>query len=239
MGGLKVAVLISGRGSNLQALLDACADPAFPARIVLVISNVANAAGLQRAAAAGVPTAVVDHRAFAGRGAFEAALTDALAAAGADLVCCAGFMRVLTPGFVARWHDRLVNIHPSLLPAFPGLDTHARALAAGVRFAGCTVHYVRAEVDAGPIIVQAVVPVLPGDDEAALAARVLAAEHRCYPLALRLIAEGRATVEDGRVRITGTAWADGVATNPAATAGGVPKADELGYTLRPPGPEPA
>ncbi|MGE3932407.1 MAG: phosphoribosylglycinamide formyltransferase [Rhodospirillaceae bacterium] len=214
MGGLKVAVLISGRGSNLQALLDACAVPGFPARIVLVISNVPGAAGLQRAEAAGVPAAVVDHRAFDARETFEAALNQALDAAGAELVCCAGFMRVLTRGFVERWRDRLVNIHPSLLPAYKGLDTHARALADGVRFAGCTVHYVRADVDAGPIVVQAAVPVLPGDDEAALAARVLDAEHRCYPLALRLIAEGRVRLAGERVAIDGATWPEAALVSP-------------------------
>ena len=214
MDGLKVAVLISGRGSNLQALLDACAVPGFPARIVLVISNLPGAAGLQRAEAAGVPAAVVDHRAFAGREAFEAALNQALDAAGTDLVCCAGFMRVLTRGFVDRWRDRLINIHPSLLPAYKGLDTHKRALADGVRFAGCTVHYVRADVDAGPIIVQAAVPVLPGDDEAALAARVLDAEHRCYPLALRLIADGRVRLAGERVSIAGATWPEASLVSP-------------------------
>lgn len=201
MARLKVAVLISGRGSNLQALIDACARPDFPAEIRLVLSNRADAAGLERAKRAGIPTQVIPHRDYASRDAFDATLDGALRAAGIELVCLAGFMRLLGDAFVERWRDRVINIHPSLLPAFRGLDTHARVLAAGVRFTGCTVHFVRAAVDDGPIIVQAAVPVLPGDDSEALAARVLAAEHRAYPLALRLIAEGRVRIGDGRVEI--------------------------------------
>jgi phosphoribosylglycinamide formyltransferase-1 len=200
---LKVAVLISGRGSNLQALIDACADPGFPAEIRLAISNVAGAAGVERAARAGIPTGVIAREDFADRAGFEAAIDAALVEAGIDLVCLAGFMRILGEAFVARWRDRLVNIHPSLLPAFKGLHTHERALAAGVRFTGCTVHFVRPAMDDGPIIVQAAVPVLPGDDAERLAARVLAAEHEIYPLALRLIAEGRVKVTEERVEIAG------------------------------------
>ena len=166
-----------------------------------MISNRADALGLARAAQAGIPCAVIPHRDYPSRETFDAALTAALVQARAELVCLAGFMRLLTAGFVARWRDRLVNIHPSLLPAFPGLDTHSRALAAGVRFSGCTVHFVRAEMDNGPIIVQAVVPVLDGDDADSLAARVLAAEHKAYPLALKLIGEGRVTVRGDRVAI--------------------------------------
>jgi phosphoribosylglycinamide formyltransferase-1 len=201
---LKVAVLISGRGSNLQALIAACAKPDFPAAIALVIANRADAAGLARAAAAGISTQIIPHRAYQSRVEFDAALTAALEAVDIDLVCLAGFMRLLTPVFVDHWRDRLINIHPSLLPAFPGLDTHQRALDQGVRFAGCTVHFVRAEMDDGPIIAQAVVPVLPGDDAERLAARVLEAEHKAYPLALRLIAEGRVTVVNERAEIAGT-----------------------------------
>jgi len=214
---LKVAVLISGRGSNLQALIDACVQRDFPAEIRLVLSNRSDAQGLGRAAQAGIPTQVISHRDHATRDEFDAALDAALQAAGIELVCLAGFMRLLGEAFVERWRDRLVNIHPSLLPAFRGLDTHARALAAGVRFTGCTVHFVRAAVDDGPIIVQAAVPVLPNDDSEALAARVLAAEHRAYPLALRLIGEGRVRVGgDGRVEIRrATAAADAV-LNPSA-----------------------
>ncbi|WP_188260573.1 phosphoribosylglycinamide formyltransferase [Azospirillum tabaci] len=204
--GLKVGVLISGRGSNLQALIDACAAPDFPADIALVLSNKADAYGLERAASAGVPVAVVSHRDFPGdKRAFEEAMDARLRDAGVELVCLAGFMRLLSPWFVERWHDRMINIHPSLLPSFKGLDTHQRALDAGVRFHGCTVHYVRTEMDEGPIIAQAAVPVLPGDDADRLSARVLEAEHRLYPQALRLIAEGRARVEDGRVRLSGPA----------------------------------
>jgi len=188
---LRCAVLISGRGSNLKSLIDACADPRFPAEIVLVISNVPGAGGLAHADAASIPTLVVDHKKFAGRESFEARLTEALARAGAELVCLAGFMRLLTPSFVARWQGRLINIHPSLLPAYPGLDTHARAIADGAEEAGCTVHHVVAEMDAGPIILQARVPILPGDTPDALAARVLKQEHRIYPEAVRMIAEGK------------------------------------------------
>ena len=196
----RVAVLISGGGSNLQALLDAAAAPDHPAAITLVVSNVEGAFGLQRAARAGVPATCLDHRGFADRTAFDAALDAILLEAGIELVCLAGFMRILTAGFVARWHDRLLNIHPSLLPAFPGLHTHARALAAGVRVHGCTVHLVRAALDDGPILVQGIVPVMEGDEEATLAARVLEVEHRCYPLALAGLASGRLTVAGERVR---------------------------------------
>lgn len=196
----RVAVLISGGGSNLQALLDAAAAPDHPAAITLVVSNVEGAFGLQRAARAGVPATCLDHRGFADRAAFDAALDAILREAGIELVCLAGFMRILTAGFVARWHDRLLNIHPSLLPAFPGLHTHARALAAGVRVHGCTVHLVRAALDDGPILVQGIVPVMEGDEEATLAARVLEVEHRCYPLALAGLASGRLTVAGERVR---------------------------------------
>ncbi len=204
MARLRLGVLISGRGSNLQALIDAAADPAFPVEIALVLSNKADAYGLERAAQAGIATAVVSHRDFPGdKAAFEAAMDAQLRAAGVELVCLAGFMRILSPWFVESWHDRLINIHPSLLPSFKGLDTHERALEAGVRVHGCTVHYVRPEMDVGPIIVQAAVPVLADDDSHSLADRVLAAEHRIYPLAVRLIAEGRVRVENERVRIEG------------------------------------
>lgn len=192
---LRVGVLISGRGSNLQALLDACADPEFPARIVCVLSNNADAHGLQRAADAGVPTTVVSHKDHPNRKAFDAAVNDALGEFDVEFLCLAGFMRILDGQFVARWRDRLINIHPSLLPSFPGLDTHQRALDMGVKVAGCTVHFVRAEVDTGPIIAQAAVPVLPDDDADALAARILVEEHDIYPRALRLCAEGRVTLE--------------------------------------------
>ncbi|HKF71912.1 MAG TPA: phosphoribosylglycinamide formyltransferase [Stellaceae bacterium] len=203
MARLRVAVLISGRGSNLQALIDACADPAFPAEIELVISNVPGAPGLARAERAGIRTDIIDHKKFPDRASFDAALDLALDGAGIELVCLAGFMRLLTDGFVERWRDRMINIHPSLLPAFKGINVHERVLAAGVGLTGCTVHFVRPAMDQGPIIVQAAVPVLPGDDAARLAERVLAQEHKAYPLALRLIAEGRVQVRDERVEING------------------------------------
>ncbi len=212
MARLTVGVLASGRGSNLAALIEAAADPAYPAAIALVIANVAGAQALARAKAAGIPARLIEHRAFASREAFEAALDRALREAGVELVCLAGFMRLLTPGFVAAWRDRMINIHPSLLPAFPGLRTHERALSAGVKIAGCTVHLVRPETDSGPIIAQGAVPVLPGDTPERLAARVLAAEHRIYPLALRLMAEGRVRVVGERAEISG--WQDDAA--PAA-----------------------
>jgi len=189
---LKVGVLISGRGTNLQALLDACADPAFPAGIALVISNVAGAAGLERADAAGVPTLVISHKDFPSRETFDARMDAALRAAGIELVCLAGFMRLLSDGFVTGWRGKMINIHPSLLPSFKGMHTHAQALAAGVEQHGCTVHYVTPALDDGPIIAQAAVPVLAGDTEETLAARVLEAEHRLYPEALKLVAQGKA-----------------------------------------------
>jgi len=191
MGRLKLAVLISGRGSNLQALIDACADPAYPAEIVLVISNKDSAQGLARAEAADIATTVIDHGGYDRREAFDAAMTAAIEVAGAKLVCLAGFMRLLSAEFVEHWQDRLINIHPSLLPAYKGLDVHQRVLDAGESQSGCTVHFVRAEMDTGPIILQAKVPVEPGDDEESLAARVLEQEHRIYPESVRLIAEGR------------------------------------------------
>lgn len=206
MSKLKLGVLISGRGSNLQALIDACAVPGFPAEIALVLSNKADAFGLERASKAGIATAVVDHRDHPGdKPAFEAAMDSTLRQAGVELVCLAGFMRLLSPWFVGRWQDSLINIHPSLLPSFKGLHTHERALATGVRFHGCTVHYVRPEMDDGPIIAQAAVPVLPGDDADRLAGRVLEAEHLLYPHAVSLIAEGRARVDGDVVRIDGPA----------------------------------
>jgi phosphoribosylglycinamide formyltransferase-1 len=188
MGKLKVGVLISGRGSNLQALLDHCSDPEFPAEIILVISNIADAFGLERARKAGVPTKVIPHKSFTTRESFDAAVDESLRLAGVELVCLAGFMRLLSEGFVNRWHKRMINIHPSLLPSFKGLHTHAQALAAGVKLHGCTVHFVTPALDDGPIVAQAAVPVLNDDDEDSLAARVLRAEHQLYPLALRLIA---------------------------------------------------
>jgi formyltetrahydrofolate-dependent phosphoribosylglycinamide formyltransferase len=188
-----VAILLSGRGSNAAALIEAARAPAFPAAIALVLSNQPQAPGLARAAAAGIETLAIDHRRFgADRAAHEAAIVAALEAREIGIVCLAGYMRVLTPLLVRRYAGRMLNIHPSLLPAFPGLRTHARALAAGVRLHGCTVHLVTEALDDGPILAQAAVPVLPGDTEATLAARVLAQEHVIYPQALRAVAAGRA-----------------------------------------------
>ena len=208
---LKVGVLISGRGSNLQALIEAAADPTYPAEITLVISNRADAAGLARAEAAGIPHRVI---AETDRAAFAAAADRELRAANVGLIALAGFMRLLDANFVAAWRDRMINIHPSLLPAFPGLHPQRQALAAGVKFSGCTVHFVRAEVDSGPIIAQAIVPVEDGDDEDRLAARILAAEHRLYPLAVRLFAEGRLNITGNRVAVAGGQPPDIAALNP-------------------------
>ena len=187
----RVAILISGGGSNMLALARDMADPGHPAEVCLVLANRPDAGGLVRAAALGLPTAAIDHRPFGGdRAGFEAAMAEPLRASGAEILCLAGFMRVLTPGFIAAWQDRLLNVHPSLLPLFPGLDTHARALAAGMAVHGCTVHEVTTELDSGPILGQAVVPVAEGDTPETLAARVLPMEHRLYPAVLRRFAAG-------------------------------------------------
>jgi phosphoribosylglycinamide formyltransferase-1 len=205
MARLKVGVLVSGNGSNLQTLIDLCATPDFPAEIALVVSNKPGVLSLERAARAGIPTQVIPHGDFPDRPTFDQAIDAALRVAGVEFICLAGFMRVLSQTFVELWHDRIVNIHPSLLPSFKGLHTHAQALAAGVRFHGCTVHIVRPLLDDGPILVQAAVPVLADDDEQSLAARVLKAEHRAYPLALKLIAQGRVRIEGSRALIDGKA----------------------------------
>ncbi len=196
-GDVRVAVLASGRGSNLGALLDAAATPGFPATIALVLSNQPGAAALDRAREAGIPALAIDHRAFGrDREAHERAMDAALAEHGVGLVCLAGYMRLLTPWLVERWAGRMLNIHPSLLPAFPGLHTHERALAAGCRIHGCTVHLVTAVMDEGPILAQAAMPVLPGDTPDSLAARVLAQEHRLYPAALAAFVRGDAALPD-------------------------------------------
>ncbi|MBP0443470.1 phosphoribosylglycinamide formyltransferase [Roseomonas sp. SSH11] len=218
----RVAVLISGRGSNLGALIAAARHPDYPAELALVLSNKADAAGLERAREAGIPTAVVESRPFGkDRAGFEAAMQARLDEAGIGLIALAGFMRVLTEGFVSAWAGRMLNIHPSLLPAFPGLDTHARALAAGVRLHGCTVHFVTPGVDEGPVIAQAAVPVLPGDDEAALAGRVLGQEHRLYPAALAWVASGAARLEGGRVALD-VPMAEGAFANPLPALAALP-----------------
>lgn len=190
----QTAILISGRGSNMAALLSAAKADDYPAEIALVISNNPDAAGLKHARDNGIETAVVDHRGHESREDFEAALTEVLKAAKAEIVCLAGFMRLLTDSFVDQWRNKLINIHPSLLPAFKGLDTHARALAAGVRIHGATVHFVRPSMDEGPIIVQAAVPVLSDDTEQSLADRVLEVEHKIYPMALAWVASGQARI---------------------------------------------
>jgi phosphoribosylglycinamide formyltransferase-1 len=195
----RVAALISGRGSNMMSLIEAAGQPGFPAEIAVVASNRPEAGGLALARARGIATVAVDHKAFPDRRSFEHVLDETLAARGIELICLAGFMRVLTPWFAERWAGRLVNIHPSLLPLFRGTHTHAQALQAGVRVHGCTVHFVVPELDSGPIIAQAAVPVLPDDTEESLAQRVLVQEHRLYPHALRLIASGEARLEGTRV----------------------------------------
>ncbi len=209
----RVAVLISGRGSNLRALIDHCTAPDTAAGIVLVLSDRPDAPGLDHARAAGIPFEAVAH---GSRSKLEQNLNKSLQTHEIKLVCLAGFMRVLSPDFVAGWRDRLLNIHPSLLPAFRGLDSHRRALEAGVRFHGCTVHFVRAEPDAGPIILQGALPVRQDDTAESLAARVLVLEHRCYPQALELVASGRARVVDERVAIAGAMTPEILLLNPAA-----------------------
>lgn len=196
----RVSVLISGSGSNLQALIDAGQQPDYPAQIVCVISNKADAYGLERARLSGVPTEVISHRDYPSREAYDEALHATLQTHDTEIVCLAGFMRILTENFVRRWTGGMLNIHPSLLPSFRGLHTHKRALEEGVTLAGCTVHFVVPELDAGPIIIQAAVPVLPDDTETALASRVLAVEHQCYPQALKWVAEGSVSLnEEGRI----------------------------------------
>ncbi len=188
----RTAILISGRGSNMEALVRATRDPAYPAEIVLVAAD-KPAAGLAFAAAEGIPTAVADYKALGGKMAGEAELNRVLEAAGTELICLAGFMRILSPDFVEKWRDRLINIHPSLLPLYPGIDTHQRAIAAGDKVHGCTVHFVRAEVDSGPIILQETVPIQAADSAETLAKRVLTVEHQIYPRALALVASGKVT----------------------------------------------
>ncbi len=195
-----IVILISGRGSNMEAIVKACAAEGWPARVAAVVSNRPDAAGLQFAASNGVATAVVDHKAFPDRESFDAELARVIDSFAPDLVVLAGFMRILTPGFTRHYEGRMLNVHPSLLPAFPGLHTHERAIEAGCRFAGATVHFVTAELDHGPMVAQAVVPVLDGDDAASLAARVLKLEHRMYPAAVRWFVSGQIAVEGARVR---------------------------------------
>ena len=199
---IPTAILISGRGSNMMSLVEAARAPGYPADIVVVISNRPDAPGLAWAKAQGLKTIVIDHKAFKNREAFEAELQTALLSAKVELVALAGFMRLMTPQFVKLWHNRMINIHPSLLPSFKGLDTHERALSAGVKLTGCTVHLVRAELDEGPIVAQAAVAVLSSDTPDVLAARVLSAEHKLYPAALALSASGRARLDGDKIIIS-------------------------------------
>ena len=210
----KTVILISGRGSNMEALIAARDRGTLPVDITAVISNRPDAAGLATAAAAGIAVRCIDHKAFAERDAFDAALAGCIDGFAPDLVVLAGFMRILGDGFVSNYAGRLMNIHPSLLPAFPGLHTHRRALAEGVRIHGCTVHFVTPTLDHGPVIIQAAVPVLDSDDEASLAARVLRQEHRIYPQAVRWFAEGRLQLVDDRVRLAGEEAGGGVLVAP-------------------------
>ncbi|MCG2578989.1 phosphoribosylglycinamide formyltransferase [Dechloromonas sp. XY25] len=205
-----IVILISGRGSNMEALIAARDAGNLPVNIAAVISNRPDALGLETAAKAGIATHYIDHKAFAGREAFDAALAECIDGFSPDLVVLAGFMRILSEGFVRHYEGRLMNIHPSLLPSFPGLHTHQRALEEGVRIHGCTVHFVTPTLDHGPVIIQAAVPVLDGDSEASLAARILVQEHKIYPQAVRWFAEDKLTLDKGRVRLAAE-LADGAA----------------------------
>lgn len=213
----RVVILISGRGSNMSALIEAAGDPGYPAEIVGVISDRAEAQGLAIAASHGIETAAITRTEYPSKAALDAALDAELKRIDAEIVCLAGYMRLLSADFTAAWAGRLINIHPSLLPLFKGLDTHARALESGMRVHGCTVHFVTAEMDGGPIIAQGAVPVLASDDADALAARVLSVEHQLYPLALRLVSTGKARMEDGRTVLNGVS-ADGALLSPGAAA---------------------
>ena len=217
MARVKTAIFISGGGSNMAALIAAAQSSNYPAEIVLVVSNDPNAGGLEKAQKAGIKTCVIDHRAYIDRETFDTALTEAAEAEGCEIICLAGFMRLLTSNFIARWHDKLVNIHPALLPSFKGLNTHERALATGVRFHGCTVHLVRPEMDTGPILIQAAVPVLTNDTAATLAARVLKQEHIIFPKALEWLAAGQVRVnENGLAHIDGATGLETGVVNPKA-----------------------
>lgn len=211
----RTAVLISGNGSNLQALIDASRAADYPTKISLVISNKAEAFGLERAKNAGIATEVLSHLDFPDRTAFDEALNTLLLRHAIEYVCLAGFMRLLTPDFTTRWEGRMLNIHPSLLPAFKGLNTHARALECGVKFTGCTVHFVVPEMDAGPIIIQAAVPILEGDTPESLAARVHHAEHLIYPKALHWLASGKLAADGHRVSVEGHHSTEGLCINPS------------------------
>src|SRR4051794_19192514 len=213
----RVAILISGRGSNMAALIDAAKAPDFPAEIVAVISNRADAPGLERAAACGIPTEVIESKPFGkDRAGFEAVLQRTLDARQVELICLGGFMRLFTAEFVQRWYGRMLNIHPSLLPSFPGLDPHGQALGAGVKISGATVHFVISETDAGPIVMQGAVVVADGDTAETLSQRILGIEHRIYPEALRLLASGKVSLEGDICKVSGQAPPDGALIWPAA-----------------------
>lgn len=213
-GKLRLGVLASGSGSNLQSIIDRCADKSIDAEIVIVISNVPGAGALVRAEQAGIPTALIDHRTFTERADFDRAVVATLQSAAVDLVVLAGFMRLITEPFLTSFPERIINIHPALLPAFPGLHVQKRALESGARFTGCTVHFVDGGVDTGPIIIQAVVPILEDDDEETLSARILVQEHRIYPRAIQLLAQGQLRIDGRRVRIPAASGRDGVLVNP-------------------------
>ena len=213
----RVVVLISGRGSNMSALIEAAGDPHYPATIVGVISDNENALGLRAAEANKIETKTISKAEYPTKAAFDDALDAELVRLGADIVCLAGFMRLLTPAFTEKWAGRMINIHPSLLPLFKGLDTHKRALESGMRVHGCSVHFVTAEMDGGPVIAQGVVPILPGDDGDKLASRVLGVEHQLYPLALRLVALGKARMESGQAVLSGVS-AEGALLSPGSAS---------------------
>ena len=200
----------------MQSLIDACAEDGYPAQIALVISNIDGVQGLERAKTAGIQTSVISHKDFNSHASFDASMTEVIMPFDVDLICLAGYMRILSDKFIDHWQDRMINIHPSLLPSFKGLDVQQRAIDAGVRFSGCTVHFVRRDMDTGPIIVQAAVPVLGNDDAGTLAARILEQEHKIYPLAVKLIAQGRTTIKNERVLIDGAIAPGGVPINPEA-----------------------
>ena len=216
MAKLKLCVFISGRGSNLQSLIEACADGGYPAKIALVISNIDGIQGLERAKAAGIKTSVINSKDFNSPNSLDNSMTDAIKSFNVDLICLAGYMRILSDKFVDHWQDRMINIHPSLLPSFKGLDVQQRAIDAGVRFSGCTVHYVRREMDTGPIILQAAVPVMNNDSAETLAERILKQEHKIYPLAVKLIAQGRITIKNECVLIDGAINPGSILINPEA-----------------------
>jgi phosphoribosylglycinamide formyltransferase-1 len=211
---LRLAVLASGGGTNLQAIIDHCQEGTLAAEIVLVVSNNPDAGALERAERAGIPQCCIDHRDFNDRAEFDRAVVAAIKMAGADLIVLAGFMRLISDVFLEAFPERIINIHPALLPAFPGLNVHRKAIDYGARFSGCTVHFVDSGVDTGPIIAQAVVPVLPEDDEETLAARILQQEHRIYPQAIQWLAENRIRIENRRVRILDTRSPESALLNP-------------------------